>query len=91
MNERNTASAPVAINYGTPSYRPNLFRQAYFFQDSWKAKENLTVPETVAAAVCIILLMLLLSAGKTHRQRIAAWVSNLRWSLPPAPDRIPGD
>jgi hypothetical protein len=37
------ANNPITINYGTPTYRPNLFRQAYFFQDSWKVKENLTL------------------------------------------------
>jgi hypothetical protein len=39
----NSSAGPVTLNYGTPAYRPNLFRQAYFFQDSWKAKENLTL------------------------------------------------
>jgi outer membrane receptor protein involved in Fe transport len=38
-----SAGTPVGINYGTPTYRPNLFRQAYFFQDDWKVKDNLTV------------------------------------------------
>ena len=60
-------------------------RWLYFF------KENLAVPATVAASVGIIVLMLLLSLGKTHRQRIGAWISGLRWNWPPAPDRIPGD
>ena len=28
--------------FGTPVYRPNLFRQAYFFQDSWKVTSTFT-------------------------------------------------
>jgi hypothetical protein len=31
------------INFGTPFYQPNLFRQSYFFQDSWKATQALTL------------------------------------------------
>lgn len=34
---------PVTIGFGTPTYRPNLFRQAYFFQDSWRVTSNLTL------------------------------------------------
>jgi hypothetical protein len=29
--------------FGTSIYYPNLFRQAYFFQDSWKTTSNLTL------------------------------------------------
>jgi len=29
--------------FGSSIYHPNLFRQSYFFQDSWKATSNLTV------------------------------------------------
>jgi hypothetical protein len=42
-NFSGTTATPVSLSFGSPTYRPNLFRQAYFFQDSWKAKENLTV------------------------------------------------
>jgi hypothetical protein len=31
------------IDFGTPTYTPNLFRQTYFFQDSWKVIQNLTL------------------------------------------------
>lgn len=29
--------------FGSSIYHPNLFRQSYFFQDSWKTTQNLTV------------------------------------------------
>lgn len=29
-------------DFGSPRYYPELFRQAYFFQDRWRATENLT-------------------------------------------------
>jgi len=29
--------------FGSSIYHPNLFRQSYFFQDSWKATQNLTL------------------------------------------------
>src|SRR6266498_244082 len=31
------------INIGQPIYHPNLFRQSYFFQDTWKATQALTL------------------------------------------------
>ncbi len=31
------------INFGTPFYEPNLFRQSYFFQDTWKTTQALTL------------------------------------------------
>jgi outer membrane receptor protein involved in Fe transport len=34
--------APSRV-FGTPAYRPNLFRQSYFVQDSWKMRPNLTL------------------------------------------------
>lgn len=36
-------SGNANINFGTPFYRPNLFRHSYFFQDTWKATPNLTL------------------------------------------------
>jgi carboxypeptidase family protein/TonB-dependent receptor-like protein len=40
-------SGPVAgsaiRDFGSPSYYPELFRQAYFFQDRWRAKETFTL------------------------------------------------
>ncbi|HKW56163.1 MAG TPA: carboxypeptidase regulatory-like domain-containing protein [Candidatus Acidoferrum sp.] len=29
--------------FGSPIYHPNLFRQSYFFEDSWKTTQNLTL------------------------------------------------
>jgi hypothetical protein len=31
------------INIGEPIYHPNLFRQSYFFQDTWKTTQDLTL------------------------------------------------
>lgn len=31
------------INFGNPIYDPSLFRQSYFFQDTWKTRPNLTL------------------------------------------------
>ncbi len=31
------------INFGQPVYDPSLFRQSYFFQDTWKTTPNLTL------------------------------------------------
>jgi hypothetical protein len=33
----------VAINYGNPVARPQMYNQNYYVQDTWKASENLTV------------------------------------------------
>jgi outer membrane receptor protein involved in Fe transport len=38
-----TGNAGVTNNYGSFIYRPNLFSQAYFFQDNWKLTSNFTV------------------------------------------------
>jgi len=37
------ASGTVNNQFGVSIYHPNLFRQAYFFQDSWKTTSNLTL------------------------------------------------
>lgn len=37
------SSGSANINFGTPFYTPNLLRKSYFFQDTWKAKSNLTL------------------------------------------------
>jgi outer membrane receptor protein involved in Fe transport len=42
-NFSGTGATPVNIVFGTPTYRPNLFRQAYFVQDALRAKDNLTL------------------------------------------------
>ncbi|HLJ26369.1 MAG TPA: carboxypeptidase regulatory-like domain-containing protein [Candidatus Angelobacter sp.] len=36
-------SGSLNRQFGTSIYHPNLFRQAYFFQDSWKTTSNLTL------------------------------------------------
>ena len=36
-------SGSLNRQFGSPIYRPNLFRQSYFFQDSWKTTSNLTL------------------------------------------------
>ena len=52
-------------------------------------KNSLTVPQTVAAAGGIILLMLVLSAIRTNWQKIAAAIGE--FGQPPQPERVPGD
>lgn len=37
------SSGSLNRQFGSSIYHPNLFRQAYFFQDSWKATSNLTL------------------------------------------------
>jgi hypothetical protein len=36
-------TATVSRDFGSPAYYPNLFRQAYFFQDRWRMSNDLTV------------------------------------------------
>jgi uncharacterized membrane protein len=54
-------------------------------------KNSLTVPETVAAAGFVLLLMLALSTAKTHWHRVRAVLDELGWDFGPKPDRIPAD
>ncbi|MGH9907979.1 MAG: carboxypeptidase regulatory-like domain-containing protein, partial [Pyrinomonadaceae bacterium] len=37
------ASGTANRNFGDPIYHPNLFRHSYFFQDTWKTTQNLTL------------------------------------------------
>jgi len=37
------ASGTANVNIGSPVYHPNLFRQSYFVQDTWKATQDLTL------------------------------------------------
>jgi hypothetical protein len=55
----------------------------------WKGA--LTVGQTVAASAALILLMVLLSAAKTNRDRLSGWLQELRWRLAPRPDTAGGD
>ncbi|HEY3928778.1 MAG TPA: carboxypeptidase regulatory-like domain-containing protein [Candidatus Koribacter sp.] len=38
-----TGNNSVSQNFGSPIVRPNLYEQAYYFQDTWKLRPNLTV------------------------------------------------
>jgi uncharacterized membrane protein len=58
---------------------------------SWLLKDNLTVPQTVFAAIVVILLMLMLSTMKTHREKWQAALGNLGWGPAPRPDSAAGD
>jgi hypothetical protein len=42
-NFSGTNSNPVQISFGSGLYRPNLFTYAFFAQDSWKLRRDLTV------------------------------------------------
>jgi hypothetical protein len=54
-------------------------------------KDSLTVPQTVLAAVIVILLMLAISTMKTHRERWLGMLANLGWSFTPSQDSSAGD
>jgi uncharacterized membrane protein len=63
-------------------------------------KSNLTVAQTAVAALAVIVLMLLLSAAKTHRSTLEARVISLwsacfprraGWTFGARPQRVPGD
>jgi uncharacterized membrane protein len=54
-------------------------------------KNNLTVSQTVAASIGVILLMLAISTIKTNRERIGSILSDMRWTWRPQPDRVSGD
>jgi hypothetical protein len=57
----------------------------------WFLKDSLTVPQTVVAAFCVILLMLMISTMKTHREKWQTVLANLGWNLSPRPDAASGD
>ena len=54
-------------------------------------KDALTVPQTVCAAILIILFMLALSTMKTHRERWLNALAALGWAPSPRPDAAAGD
>jgi len=54
-------------------------------------KNDLTVSQTVVAAISVILLMLAISTAKTKRPRLGALMANLGWTFMPKPERVPGD
>ena len=57
----------------------------------WFLKDGLTVPQTVIAAVSVILLMLAISTMKTHREKWRSVLSGLRWNVSPRADSAAGD
>jgi len=58
---------------------------------SFLFKDNLTVPETMFAAMVVILLMLAISTMKTHREKWQALLAELGWSATPGADSATGD
>jgi hypothetical protein len=57
----------------------------------WFLKSSLNVPQTVIAAVVVILLMLGISVVQTHYHQIRPALSEMGWWLGPKPDRVSGD
>jgi hypothetical protein len=57
----------------------------------WFFKTGLNVPQTLVAALSIVLLMLGISTLKTYRHRVVIALAELGWSFGPKPDRVPGD
>jgi Heparan-alpha-glucosaminide N-acetyltransferase, catalytic len=58
---------------------------------TWFLQESLTVPQTVVAAVVVILLMLAISTMKTHREKWRAVLAEIGWGASPRPDAAAGD
>jgi uncharacterized membrane protein len=54
-------------------------------------KERLTVPQTVLAAVIVILLMLALSLIRTNWTKVKATLGDMGWHFGPKPDPVAGD
>ncbi len=54
-------------------------------------KTNLSVAQTVVAALLMIGVMLGISTAKTYWHRVSAWLNEFGWSFGPKPDRVPGD
>jgi hypothetical protein len=57
----------------------------------WFLKNNLTVPQTVVAALGVILFMLAISALRANWARVRAALSEMGWWYAPTPERVPGD
>jgi hypothetical protein len=61
----------------------------------WFFKNNLTVAQTLVAAILVIVSMLALSTTKTYRAviwpRMVAALASLGWTFDPKPQRVPGD
>ncbi|MGB9455197.1 MAG: acyltransferase family protein [Bryobacteraceae bacterium] len=57
----------------------------------WFLKNGLTVAQTAAAAIGVILLMLAISALRTNWARIRSALAETGWWYAPTPERVPGD
>jgi hypothetical protein len=57
----------------------------------WFLKNSLTVGETAATAVGVILFMLALSALRTNWARARSALAGMGWWYAPTPERVPGD
>jgi uncharacterized membrane protein len=57
----------------------------------WFFKNGLTVPEAMLTALCVILLMVAISAIRTNRDRVAMALAEMGWWFTPKPERVPGD
>ena len=57
----------------------------------WFCKNNLDALQTAIAAVCIIGLMLALSAAKSYRQRLVKWIEGMGFAFWPQGGRVAGD
>jgi peptidoglycan/LPS O-acetylase OafA/YrhL len=58
---------------------------------SWLWKGNLNVAQTASAAVIVVLLMLVISLIKTHREQVRAMLQKMGWEFGPRVDRVSGD
>jgi uncharacterized membrane protein len=57
----------------------------------WFLKNSLTVGETAATAVGVILFMLAISALRTNWARARSALAGMGWWYAPTPERVPGD
>jgi hypothetical protein len=57
----------------------------------WFCHDSLTIPQTMGAAILVVLLMLAISTMKTHPHRWKEFLTGLGWNFNPAPERAGGD
>jgi hypothetical protein len=57
----------------------------------WFCKDSLNIPQTILAAVMVILFMLLVSTLKTHPHKWKEFLASLGWRPNPTPDTAAGD
>jgi hypothetical protein len=64
-----------------------VYGHALFF-----CKDSLTIPQTMAAALMVIVVMLMVSTMKTHPHKWKEFLrKNLGWNFNPSPERAAGD